>query len=488
MTIVDLLFEYNEQRLVNDFGRKLVNRIWGDDSVGNELLGTKEQLKKALPTLHNPEIFNPAVQEIAQNIIQKITAKDPTSNKEYTFWIVLNYTNADNPKYNGGIKKFEDIGRAVEALEKFKSLLRKPNLNPPLQIRDINQIRGLITLEDIVSNYTNNEMISQSQESLNIEKKFYDTSEATLVYNSTKIKIVIPHSEKASCFFGMGTRWCTAAKYNNMFDEYKAGGPLYIIIIKGTNEKYQLQFKDKQFMNAKDRHFKLDTLLKKYPEILDGLLPQRGENIYIRMASSNIPYFLNKVASSKDAPETALKTLVTNKLLYTSEYDEIINIIYFLANNNNVTSDILKTIALETIKLTKDGESPNLEDIMDKRKITPNDLTEIFTAALQNKKYNYAVTLLFANKSPKELFYIALKDSHLPKTFVSDVLANWHCPKEILVKYANNPRAEIRYAVAKNHAAPLDILKILAKDKNKEVAAEARQTIRDLKGFAKGAR
>ena len=106
MKIKELLREYNEQRLINDFGKKLLARIQTDTTA--------------------PKTDNP------QQVIQKISSIDPTPNKEFAFWCTLKYA-------NGEIKRFEDVGRAMNALEEFKKLLRKPNLNPPLQIRDVKQ-------------------------------------------------------------------------------------------------------------------------------------------------------------------------------------------------------------------------------------------------------------------------------------------------------------------------------------------------------------
>ena len=120
MRIKELLQEYNEQKLINDFGNKLTQRY-------------QKETKKTMS---------------AQEILAKISSIDPTPNKEFTFWCAMNYANADNPKFNGGIGKFEDIGRAMDSLEKFKRLLRNKNLNPPLPVRDVNQIRGLSSLEN----------------------------------------------------------------------------------------------------------------------------------------------------------------------------------------------------------------------------------------------------------------------------------------------------------------------------------------------------
>jgi len=228
MRFYELLREYNEQRLIHDFGDKLVKR--SDDA-------------RATP----------------EAIIKAIAELDPTANKELTFWLTMNYANA-------GIARWEDIAsRAVPALLKFKALLRKPNLTPPLPVRDMNQIKGLSALEDITEQYEEKEAVSNSVKASAEEQKFYDDGAAELFYNDAQIKVVIPRSKAAAQFFGKGTRWCTAAKNSNRFAEYNSKGPLYIVILKGTNTKYQFHWESNQFMDVKDEGINPNKLARKYP-------------------------------------------------------------------------------------------------------------------------------------------------------------------------------------------------------------------------------
>ena len=80
MRISDLLLEYNEARLLNDFGTKLEVRAKSDASA--------------------PKNQN------SQQLIQAITQQDSTPNKELTFWLCLNYA-------NNGIARWEDIDSAL---------------------------------------------------------------------------------------------------------------------------------------------------------------------------------------------------------------------------------------------------------------------------------------------------------------------------------------------------------------------------------------
>jgi hypothetical protein len=53
------------------------------------------------------------------------------------------------------------------------------------------------------------------------EAEFYANGQATLLYNDSTIKIVIPHTKEASIFFGRNTNWLTAiTESENIFEQY----------------------------------------------------------------------------------------------------------------------------------------------------------------------------------------------------------------------------------------------------------------------------
>jgi hypothetical protein len=87
-------------------------------------------------------------------------------------------------------------------------------------------------------------------------------------------RVIVPEDEEAACYYGQGTRWCTAAtRGNNMFNHYNNTGKMYIILPKKPKhdgEKYQLHFYSEQFMNEDDEPVDLQWLLvKRFPELLE---------------------------------------------------------------------------------------------------------------------------------------------------------------------------------------------------------------------------
>lgn len=84
----------------------------------------------------------------------------------------------------------------------------------------------------------------------------YRDDEVDVIYRGIEGLLISPLTESASCQLGAGTKWCTAARKNNMFEQYNQVAPLYIWIDnslpKGKN-KFQFWFSDEvQIMDIKD--------------------------------------------------------------------------------------------------------------------------------------------------------------------------------------------------------------------------------------------
>ena len=188
--------------------------------------------------------------DLAENFIKRKSESDWQHLKPYVKWIFARYANK-------GIRLWEDVAaRAIPALLEYDKLKRKKKLDPAE--RDINRFKSLSDLEDLVEKYEKEDTRSGSERDKEIEQAFYDKGEAELIHDDSTAKIVKLKSERASCFFGRSTRWCTAAKTHNAFDSYTKDGDLYVIDPKGSKKKYQLQTQDgtgQEFLDEKDMSF-----------------------------------------------------------------------------------------------------------------------------------------------------------------------------------------------------------------------------------------
>ncbi|PCJ96768.1 MAG: hypothetical protein COA52_00755 [Hyphomicrobiales bacterium] len=201
----------------------------------------------------------------ARKVIETALDSDPTPNKQYALWILRTYLNK-------GINLFEDFSRTGNALEIFhKHKTKMPK-------KDINQIKSLSELENMVEAFS--DTLSGKEEKAVLSDKI--KKETTFVYQSGKDVILIPKTEAASCFWGKGTKWCTAAtKGKNEFQRYDDQGTLYIIIKGG--KKYQFHMETDSYMNDKDQGLKTNAEMNTVNWFFDKM----GEKFQINTVAQN---------------------------------------------------------------------------------------------------------------------------------------------------------------------------------------------------------
>ena len=201
----------------------------------------------------------------AQELADWLETEKKVTSGELIYWILSRYL---KPLSAGqyGINRWEDIGsRLLPALEKYTKLKNKKKIPP--ERRDINQLKSLGELEELLDQFPDEEVASKKEQRSEEEQGYYATKKATLLYNDSQIKVVIPHTKAASCYFGKNTKWCTAARGDNMFDAYNDQGPLYIVLIKPLNQRYQFHWgeTEEDFMDERDKPINPKTIADQYP-------------------------------------------------------------------------------------------------------------------------------------------------------------------------------------------------------------------------------
>jgi hypothetical protein len=161
--------------------------------------------------------------------------------------------------YSKQIIPLEDIkSKMRDALEKYVTLKLRKKLKP--EHKDINQMKQPVNLLTAMDNY--------SEEDL--EAPVTDRGSSREIYRDSEIRVIVPKDKAAACYYGQGTKWCTAARSNNMFDQYHKMGDMYIIMPtkpKYEGEKYQFHFQSGQFMDEQDREVDMYKVLEQYPTI-----------------------------------------------------------------------------------------------------------------------------------------------------------------------------------------------------------------------------
>ena len=188
-----------------------------------------------------------------------------TYTNKYMIWLIKQYV-------QNKFKIPEDLSKLNSELKRFNQISHK------LEKSDISKYSWEEFL-DIVPELDN---IHTSNEEERIAK-----SGAVKVFEDDYWYIINPKTQEAACYYGKGTRWCTAStESENYFDYYNDDGNIYIIINKqNPNIKYQFHVESKSFMNANDLPLIDDDiellsddekLLKKLDELIEN-----GMNSYV---------------------------------------------------------------------------------------------------------------------------------------------------------------------------------------------------------------
>lgn len=319
MKSIEFLFEYKRDVTQRQYGNKLIDRVRQSDKELFDSWYTHMSNKN-----YSIEKINNTIQK---SLLASFENSDPTPNNQYTPWIVREYV-------KGNIRRLEDLTRINQALQmfhkykntrQFKELfLHNPDFKDVMKL-DASQIEDIAEKLDAFISKDN--------------KKEIDKGKVEEVYQDSDIRVISPLDEKAACYYGQGTRWCTAStKGTNYFNEYNKDGPLYIILPKKPSyegEKYQLHVETKQFMDEKDVPEPLTKLLN-YPNF-----------VYYLKANSDID---NLVVFMDDS---VLEKI--NKLLITEIIDYVLDKIHDIELEDEGFIDHMAELAKEKGYVTDDG-------------------------------------------------------------------------------------------------------------------------------------
>ena len=217
--------------------------------------------------------------------------------------------------------KEEDFYKAKEYLNLFDKFINRI----PVEFRDINKFKNLNDLYDVVQEFEGGEETIPTSNKDEIRQ--IKQNEIDKVYEDDEWLIMIPKTERASCLIGKGTKWCTAAEEsNNMFDSHHSQGPLYVMVDKYNDTKYQLHFESNQLMDATDRPVPASYFF-------DSIMQDSGPFEFLKQASDKFWDFVletsvDDIASGsysetfEEALSSQVNPNVLNKTLETLRYGE----------------------------------------------------------------------------------------------------------------------------------------------------------------------
>ncbi|MCS7317740.1 MAG: hypothetical protein NZZ41_05465 [Candidatus Dojkabacteria bacterium] len=479
MLIKEILIEHNLQYLLSLFSDKYKQVQQKDHS--NEYKSLEEFIKSIEELLRK------------ENKFQFI---DP-----YIKWIVQRYV-------TNNLGLYEDVvSKVIPGLLTYDSLKRKNKLKPIH--KDINQVKNIHQLLNILDEYQDKDTKSNKEKEKKIEENFYKNGEAELIYNDSKIKIVVPKTEEASCYFGRNTRWCTAAtKSDNRFYFYNEKGPLYIILDKKNNKRYQFHFPTNQFKDERDFEIDPEELGKEHPILWKIFSP-------IAKKEKSL-YFLPEVTDDELIDILKTKEEPDVRRFYKSNKDRFINSLklmnfvvticgdliedYLHYYKDEVTDDILLKSFLKGgyVKSLKYLKNKNFSDSFIMKLIEKNpksvryleDIPDNVILLHLKKNNDYFLTFLdkkyFLNKdlmskileiSPKSIYTIYSKEDDIPKELIKEYL-------EHAIKYDPSVIVQIVKYFSKNKIDDRIIIKALSLEKGNEIFKELKEPSEEVQIFA----
>jgi uncharacterized protein YlxW (UPF0749 family) len=166
---------------------------------------------------------------------------------------------------NLDVVNFDDtFGKTAQALNKFEKI------SSNLPITDLTQYNSVGQLLNALSEY-------EGRQRRNVKK----VEGGNVVYDDGRYFVVNPLTHESSCYYGKGTKWCTAAETDTHFKKYNDDGKLFYILDRTlpTNDpfyKVALLRKfdgDKTYYDAKDETIKDKWLYNtnKLKEILSSI-------------------------------------------------------------------------------------------------------------------------------------------------------------------------------------------------------------------------
>jgi hypothetical protein len=198
-----------------------------------------------------------AQEQTASAIFDMIAQADPDPQKKYTQWLLTLTLKGQMP--------LEDLYKATEYLTTFMRL----KAAIPVEQRNIMAYKSLQDLFDVVKLAMDDpSLLPVSKGAGKRDIKAEMMKQARVVMDTPEYLIVVPLTQEASCYFGVNTQWCTASTTSsNYFDSYNKDGPIYIILEKKTNTRWQFHFSSAQFMDENDRSIDVTDFANSHPQV-----------------------------------------------------------------------------------------------------------------------------------------------------------------------------------------------------------------------------
>jgi len=150
--------------------------------------------------------------DMAEDTIHYFSNNDPSGNNKYLEWMTKTWLGLIDKDYS------PEDNEVVDVVKLFHKNIQR------IERKDINSY----TFKEL------KETVKEAEEKRELAQlKKEAKKQKTVIYEDDKWFVVSPHSWKASCYYGAGTKWCVTAKNtSNHWDRYSRRASFHYIIDK----------------------------------------------------------------------------------------------------------------------------------------------------------------------------------------------------------------------------------------------------------------
>ena len=302
-----------------------LNLFMLDEAIGLKNLvktfGEKVAARYATQSDHTPAEVQAAIAaqpgaSDGEKVIAYLMSMDPNPRQAYTVWLVTRYLNGDY--------FIEDAPQIREHLTVFDRVKQR------LANKDILRYSTGDLFDAIRPYLEANAPKSNASAERELAQKMHDPKQVRILYNDADLKVLVPLTKAASCYFGRSTKWCTAATSNNHHDHYSQQGPLIVILFKKENRRYQYHYESNQFKDERDVEIDRGELLRAHPILMQII----GEDKFIRDVEN--------IGLSMFSPEALARAPVRNLARAVHGYADFKLLPPDMQNDPRIVRDIIR--------------------------------------------------------------------------------------------------------------------------------------------------
>ncbi len=204
---------------------KTISESFKLDDVSNLLLeGRKEDILKKYG----------GMDDMAEDTIHYFSNNDPSGNNKYLEWMTKTWLGLIDKDYS------PEDNEVVDVVKLFHKNIQR------IERKDINSY----TFKEL------KETVKEAEEKRELAQlKKEAKKQKTVIYEDDKWFVVSPHTWKASCYYGAGTKWCVTMKNtSNHWDNYSRRAVFYYVIDKTkdkTDPLYKVAYRK---IGSRDRY------------------------------------------------------------------------------------------------------------------------------------------------------------------------------------------------------------------------------------------